>query len=138
MVLSLSQTALNTTYLGNKQINESIPIVPGNETIPSNDTSNGTIPIPTPDPTPTPTPTPVDPTTNPTSTYKLDNMQLGLVIGGGIVGFGVLVALVIWSISVCCKRDTYSQSFSQADAENLVYQSDRNTLMREARAQALM
>ena len=100
MILSLSQSALNTTYLGNKYINESIPIVPGNETIPSNDTSNGTIPIPipTPDPTPDPTPIPVDPIPTPTSTYKLDNMQLGLVIGGGIVAFGVLVALLIWSI----------------------------------------
>ena len=110
MVLALSQSALYTTYLGNKQINESIPIPPGNETIPSNDTSNGTIPIPTPDPTPTPTPTPVpDPTPSPTSTYKLDNMQLGLVIGGGIVGFGLLVALTIWSISVCCKSTSSSQ-----------------------------
>jgi hypothetical protein len=28
-------------------------------------------------------------------------MQLGLVIGGGIVGFGILVAIIIWSISLC-------------------------------------
>lgn len=111
MVLALSKSALYTTYLGNKQLNESIPIPPGNETIPSNDTSNGTIPVPTPDPsppTPTPIPVPPDPTPTPTNTYKLDNMQLGLVIGGCIVGFGVLVALLLWSISVCCKRDTYN------------------------------
>lgn len=70
MVLSLSPSALNTTYLGNKQLNETIPIVPINDTIPSNDT----IPLPIPDPTPTPTPIP-DPTPIPTaSTYKLDNM----------------------------------------------------------------
>jgi hypothetical protein len=63
-------------------------------------------------------------------------MQLGLVIGGGIVGFGILVAIIIWSISLC-KRSSQGPSYSSEDAENLVYSSDRNTLMREARAQAL-
>jgi hypothetical protein len=71
MVLSLSPSALNTTYLGNKQLNETVPIVPINDTIPSNDT----IPLPIPDPTPNPTPILPDPTPVPTaSTYKLDNM----------------------------------------------------------------
>lgn len=96
MALSISTTALSTTYLGNKQLNETIPVLPDNETIPV--PSNDTIPIP--DPTPTPTPIPVDPTPT-TPTYKLNNMQLGLVIGGGIVGFGVLVALLLWSVSLC-------------------------------------
>lgn len=74
MVLALSKSALNTTYLGNKQLVEIPPVIPTNDTIPSNDTSNDTIPIPTPDPTPSPVPpTPVDPTPTPTS-YKLDNM----------------------------------------------------------------
>ena len=73
MVLALSKSAHNTTYLGNKQLNETTPVIPTNDTIPSNDTSNGTIPIPTPDPTPTPTPIPVDPTPTP-ATYKLDNL----------------------------------------------------------------
>jgi hypothetical protein len=74
MVLALSKSALNTTYLGNKQLVEIPPFIPTNDTIPSNDTSNDTIPIPTPDPTPSPAPpTPVDPTPTPTS-YKLDNM----------------------------------------------------------------
>ena len=62
-------------------------------------------------------------------------MQLGFVVGGSIVGFAALVVLVLYSVGVCKLKPSGE---SQADAENLIYTSDRTSLMRDARARAVM
>jgi hypothetical protein len=122
MILSVSKSALQNTYLGSYSVPD-VPVVIPPEPTP--------IPDPTPAPEPEPAPTPEVPTKLP----ALNNMQLGFVVGGSIVGFAALVVLILYSVGVCklnASKDT------QADAENVIYTSDRTSLMRDARARAVM
>ena len=87
--------------------------------------------MPEPEPVPDNTTTP----TVPPKAQKLNNMQLGFVVGGSIVGFAALVVLVLYSVGICKLKPTGD---SQSDAENVIYTSDRTSLMRDARARAVM
>jgi hypothetical protein len=126
MSLSVSNHALKNTYIGNY----SVPVVP--IVVP---------PEPIPEPIPDPTPEPIPDNNNttepviPTKTPKLNNIQLGFVVGGSIVGFAALVVLVLYSVGVCKLKPSGE---SQADAENIIYTADRTSLMRDARARAVM
>jgi hypothetical protein len=94
---------------------------------------------PVPSPTPTPDPSPDTPSYNPGENgTQFSNMDLGLICGAAGI---VTLLIVVITMYFCTKSSSGAQtdpySRGPAEADDVIYSTDRNTLLREAREKIL-